>query len=234
MYLVKFPRHARQTSFLLFVPLLAFLVSLPKGWDQAFPRQHLQTYALDGDTYAAEISPDEQLVAIQVTRSKPAGDPAKVEYTDLAQLWDFRQTPRGRGHPRPRRHGKVQTVSATYEGALRAVYGRSENRRLLYRPFPIRSGCRGLEGSAKGHLAGPPDVTQTFQTPKGPVSSVESWSLVALEVSPVAHAIAAVWSRAFAPSLLDIYDLDTGKILSERSTQALLDYMPIKALRWSG
>ena len=55
------------------------------------PQRQLKKYELHGQIHAADISPDEELVAIQVTRSGPAPDSVGTKYVELAQLWDFRQ-----------------------------------------------------------------------------------------------------------------------------------------------
>jgi hypothetical protein len=78
--------HLSTAALLIFV-----LVRAASAVESGPPQHPLKAYSLGSNTRSADISPDEALVATQITRLDPTNDPSKVKFVELVQLWDFRK-----------------------------------------------------------------------------------------------------------------------------------------------
>jgi hypothetical protein len=204
-------KHRALTGSLFLAVTFLPSVAFGRHSENSPPQRQLKKYELHGQVHAADISPDEKLVAIQVTRSEAASDLAATKYVELAQLWDFRQD---------RMLAEVSLEEV--------VYTKASPRRALLPPRFVRFSPDGgsvlvyldyclhvlkaddLHEERSVRMDGPPATDQSEAALGMP------W-LPALEISPHGHEVAVVWSRSFlgAPGLLEVYDFDSGERLKE-------------------
>jgi hypothetical protein len=186
------------------------LVALAEPSDQPAPQLQLRSYALHGQVDAAEISPDEKLVAVQVTRSEPGNGGSGTRFVELAQLWDFRAdrmlaetvleevfSAKPRLRPAMR---APRTVRFSADGELVVIY--LDHRLHVLKADDLRE-VRSIP------MNGPPAMTPSE-------SSIGMPWLTNLEISPRAHQVALVWATE-----LEVYDLDSGRRLNQWGTKEL-------------
>jgi hypothetical protein len=204
--------------FFLAAILLPIFLSIPPAGsaESGPPQRQLKVFPLQGNPSSADISPDETLVATLVTRS----DSTKT--VEAAQLWDFRHERLIAEMPlvevATASHG-VPTrrfTRFTSDGTLVVVY--------LDHCLYVLSGI-DLHRIREIPLTSPPDKTESFESKSVVRSYTEKASVEIFEVSPTGHRAAATWVGA-GPAQLEVYDLDSGKRLSEFYVR------PPAGLRW--
>jgi hypothetical protein len=226
-----------EREFIIFAAILLTVLPLaPAGATKDIPQRDLKAYTLEGAPHSADISPDEKLVVTQTTRLDPTDDPAMIRVVELAQLWDFRL-----------KHlvAEVPLLEATVakgrtaDGSIPGRFARftSDGQLIcvhLNHFLYVLSGI-DLHEIRRIQLDGPPGVARSYKSRKTGIHSfVEKSNLSILELSPVGHKAAVVWTGDYPLSgQVELYDLDSGSQLSQWNTRDReLGVLQPRALAW--
>jgi WD40 repeat protein len=175
------------------------------------PRQ-LKTWRLHNDPLSADLSPDETQVVIEATIRENTPDPAIVSFTDVVQLWNFKddkliaeaQLRKAEVHATARGYINDPFSRTTHhirfsgDGSVIAAY-------VDHVLHAFRS--NDLKPVMRIEIPGPPDTSSEYM---GKTNSVHA-ELVAFELSPTRDLAAFLWSGGLHYSALELYELTFGK-----------------------
>ncbi len=182
--------------------LIFLVVSVASVAESGPPQRQLKTYALNGNVRSADISPDETLVATQITRLDSTKDPSKNKALELVQLWDFRQdrlvaeaplteVVTDKDHP-SQDYSTPRFTRFTGDGKILVAY--------LDHTMYVLSGT-DLRELRKIPMSGPAEEVRSYKDKSGVHPFVIKPNLQIFEVSPVGHKVAAIWdARLFVQS----------------------------------
>ena len=210
---------------------ISFLCPYTRAMETAPPVRQLTSYALNGEPLAADISPDEKLVATEVIRSQASHEPSKIKTLALVQLWDFRKNELVTEAPLAELATGFEThrwdphfVRYTPDGQLLVVYLEGD---LLY-----VLDAHNLHAKQVFPIKVPGDSIRSFEFKSRTYFSRQKPRLTILELSPLSHVAALVWTRDFF-SQVELYDLETGKELVAWKPRAQgVGIYPPSALAW--
>jgi WD40 repeat protein len=214
--------------------LLLWLTSgCPAEAEHPLPQRELKAYVLHGNPNSADISPDDSLVVIQLSRREPTDDPSTTKVSDLLQLWDFRNDKmvaenvlrvETREKRAPLTYWRSEYVRYSADGKIVIAY----LDRFLY---VLRAD--DLQEIKRLSMTGPPGEARTYKGKHGVHNFTIDSEVTSLELSPIRHEVAVVWARGFSSSWIDVVDFDSAKQTAWDTRERGLGSMNPKAVSWT-
>ena len=199
--------------------------------EDAPAQRELKIYSLHGNPISADISPDERLVAILLSRSEPTDDPSNIRSTDSIQLWDFRQDrliaeKTIQEQVRTKREAPHQNEYVRYsaDGQLVVVY-------FDHCLYVLRR--TDLQEIRRIPLIGPPNLTRSFTTKTGPHTIIDRSDAAALELSPGGQFAAILWVRGLSDAWVDLVQLNSAKEAVWNTKERGVGWARPRAITWS-
>jgi WD40 repeat protein len=193
------------------------MLSSAAAAEKAPPQEQMSVYPLHGAPLAADISPDENYVATQVTDLEPTADSSEVKASQRIELWDFRQNQllaqvvlaqaQGSRRSFDRSVSDVPFVKFTHDGKFVIVY-------LLSNVLYVLD-AHDLHLVRTIALNAPEEVTRTFTYRSKIHSVIDRPTLLVMEPSPNSHQLALLWTRERDFSQVQIYDSGSGEEVSQ-------------------
>jgi len=213
--------------------LLLWLTSGFASAERPFPQRELRAYGLHGDPNSADVSPDDSFVVTELSRRETTNDPATVKFSDLVQLWDFRNDKlvaenvlrvQIREKRRALTYSRSEYVRYSPDGKIVIAY----LDRALY---VLRAD--DLQEIRQISVTGPPAETRTYKGRHGVHTYAIESEVTSLEMSPARRELAIVWARGSSNSWIDVVDLDSAKQTVWDTRERGLGWLNPKAVSWT-
>lgn len=202
---------------LAFAAALAALLSFVPASNCAAPPSGLKRFLLSEKVNSADISPDENTVAVERTIETKSMD-GDTTFQDIVELWNFRSgttvahttlrrtkaTPSQRADLTP--FVNPRFIRFSNNGALLAAY--LDNSITLFRATDL-----SLIGDIS--LSVPGSDTHSYKTKSGIHITTERPRVQAMEVSPTAPLLAILWVRRLLWERLDVYDISSRQLVGQ-------------------
>ena len=199
-----------KIAWIVLVGCLLTVVDVGRA-DSLPPQKQLRTYTLHNNPNSADISPDEQLVAIECTKTTVAADSDTKRIVEAVQIWNFREDrlvaefpavqtdvkPSETGHFNYPIHG-ARIVRFSSDGNIVVAL-------IDQRIFVLRA--TDLAQLLTVSLDGPGVVTQNFHG-----FTTDSKTFVSsIELSPDGGTLAVFWASELTFGRIDLFELSSGR-----------------------
>lgn len=205
-----------KTTVALAAVFAAFLWIVPTS-NCAAPPSGLKRFLLNEKVNSADISPNENIVAVERT-IETKGTNGDTTFQDVVELWNFyagttiaRATLR-RIEAQPSQHadlspfGHPRFIRFSNDGALLVAY--LDNSITLF-------GATDLSPAGAISISVPDSETHSFKAKSSILVTTERPRVQAMEVSPIAPLLAILWVRGLLWGRLDVYDISSRQLVGQ-------------------